>query len=63
MLFADMIEATFDMHRTSLYQHLRWPLPENPHAERAAGREMTEYLVRGLDDDKPKFTTPAARTG
>jgi Flp pilus assembly protein TadB len=57
-LFADMIEATFDVYRTALYQQLRWPLPADPCAEHAAGRLVTEYLVRGLDDDEPKFTTP-----
>lgn len=58
-VFADLVEAVFDLYRTPLYSQLRWPLPTDPRAERVVGARVTEYLWRGLDDDKPTFTTPA----
>lgn len=59
-VFADLVEAVFDLYRTSLYSQLRWPLPTDPRAERIVGQHVTMYLMRGLDDDKPTFTTPAS---
>jgi hypothetical protein len=53
--FARLVEAAVDLHRTALYETLRWPLPSNPNAERGAGRQLGEYLVRGLDGEKPTF--------
>jgi hypothetical protein len=60
-VFADLVEAAFDLYRTTLYSQLRWPLPTDPRAERVVGRCVTMYLWRGLDDDKPTFTMPAAK--
>jgi hypothetical protein len=57
-IFAELVEAAFDLYRMPLYSHLRWPLPANLVAERLAGRRLTTYLKRGLDDDTPAFTTP-----
>jgi hypothetical protein len=57
-VFADLVEAAFDLHRTALYQHMRWPLPANPQHERAEGKQLTTYLWRGLDAPSPQFTTP-----
>jgi hypothetical protein len=59
-IFADLVEAVFDLYRTALYSQLRWPLPDNPRSERLTGRRVTTYLRRGLDDDKPTFTEGAA---
>jgi hypothetical protein len=59
-MFADLVEAVFDLYRTTLYSQLRWPLPTDPRAERIVGQHVTMYLVRGLDDDKPTFTTPTS---
>jgi hypothetical protein len=58
-VFADLIEAAFDLHRTALYTQLRWPLPANPAEERQSGRRMTTYLARGLTGTNPTFTTPS----
>lgn len=55
-VFGDLIEASFDLHRTALYQQLRWPLPKTPDAERAEGLEITKYLWRGSDSLYPSFT-------
>jgi hypothetical protein len=57
-VFGELIEAAYDLHRTQVYQHLRWPLPVNPHAERAAGAALTSYLRRGSDGTAPTFTPP-----
>jgi hypothetical protein len=35
------MEAAYDQYRTTLYTQLRWPLPTNPHQERAEGRRLT----------------------
>jgi hypothetical protein len=61
-IFAALVEAAFDLYRLPLYSHLRWPLPANPAAERLAGRRLTTYLTRGLDDDSPAFTAPGVST-
>ncbi|WP_394619436.1 hypothetical protein JNUCC0626_10150 [Lentzea sp. JNUCC 0626] len=53
--FADLLEAAFDLHRSLLYQHLRWPLPANPAGEQESGRALTAYLWRGSDAAKPSF--------
>ncbi|MEU1012563.1 hypothetical protein [Streptomyces sp. NPDC005890] len=55
-VFADLLEASFDLHRGALYAQLRWPLPANPAEERVTGRRITTYLLRGLDGTSPTFT-------
>ena len=57
-VYADLVEASFDLHRGALYAQLRWPLPDNPRDERAAGRSVTTYLIRGSDALSPTFVTP-----
>ena len=54
----DRAEAAFDMHRTALYQQLRWPLPTDPANEQAQGKLITTYLQLGSDEPTPKFTPP-----
>ncbi|MYS18864.1 hypothetical protein GA0115240_101422 [Streptomyces sp. DvalAA-14] len=54
--FGDLLEAAFDLHRIDLYRALRWPLPANPVAERAAGESVTAYLHRGGIRPEPEFT-------
>jgi hypothetical protein len=56
--FCDLIEAAYDLHHTSLYQQLRWPLPANPGEEHACRRQLTAYLRRGSDATTPTFTPP-----
>jgi hypothetical protein len=55
-VFADLVEATFDLHHNALYRQLRWPLPANPADDRANGRRVTAYLMRGLSGTSPTFT-------
>lgn len=56
--FGDLLEAAYDQYRTTLYTQLRWPLPANPHHERAEGHRLTSYLWRGSDDMSPAFIPP-----
>jgi hypothetical protein len=55
-VFADLLEAAFDVHRVALYRSLRWPLPVNPLDELASGEQVTRYLLRGPDGPAPTFT-------
>jgi hypothetical protein len=57
-VYADILEASFDLHRMALYQQLRWPLPTNPQEERGLGLLLTAYLRRGSDATEPVFTSP-----
>jgi hypothetical protein len=57
--FGELMETAFDQYRTALYTQLRWPLPANPHQERAEGRRLTSYLLRGSDDLQPAFIPSA----
>jgi hypothetical protein len=57
-LFADLVEATYDLYRSALYMQLRWPLPSTPAEELASGNALTEYLLRGSDAQQPRFTSP-----
>jgi hypothetical protein len=47
--YADLIDATFDVHRTLLYKSLRWQLPATAAAEIEAGKQLTAYLWNGSD--------------
>lgn len=57
-IYADLVEAVYDVHRMDLYRALRWPLPANPAEEVAEGRQLTEYLWRGSSATHPEFTMP-----
>ena len=57
-VFGELVEAAYDLHRTAVYQQLRWPLPANPQQEHHAGTQLTTYLRRGSDSTTPTFTTP-----
>jgi hypothetical protein len=58
-VYGDLLEAAYDLHRTALYQQLRWPLPKDPWRERTQGERLTRYLLRGPALDDPPFTPPA----
>ena len=59
--FADLVEASFDLYRHSLYTQLRWPLPKNPAAEFTAGQAINAYLLRGARSTTPSFESPPAK--
>ncbi|MGD0703544.1 MAG: hypothetical protein ABSA02_27130 [Trebonia sp.] len=57
-VFCQLVVAAFDVHRTLLYQQLRWPLPVTPYDEQLRGKEVSSYLQKGSDDTAPTFTPP-----
>ncbi|MFD7408431.1 hypothetical protein ACFV7R_38595 [Streptomyces sp. NPDC059866] len=57
-VYGQLVEAAFDVHRTVLYEHLRWPLPEHPRDELAQGAKLTSYLSGGSDAVHPRFVPP-----
>jgi hypothetical protein len=40
-VYGELLRAAFDLHRVTLYQALRWPLPSNPADERKTGRQLS----------------------
>ncbi|MEY9842796.1 hypothetical protein [Streptacidiphilus sp. EB103A] len=47
VVFADLVEAVYDLHRLDLYRALGVPLPASREEEPAAGRDLTELVLRG----------------
>lgn len=58
LVYGELLEATYDLHRAVLYQALRWPLPVNPKDEQSKGKALTAYLWRGSDSNTPSFSQP-----
>lgn len=56
--FAQLVKATFDVHRLTLYANLRFSLPSDPEAEHAAGVALTDYLWRGFPPPGFVFASP-----
>ncbi|MEM9450350.1 MAG: hypothetical protein AAGA75_17685 [Cyanobacteria bacterium P01_E01_bin.6] len=57
-VYADLLEATFDVHRNLLYQSLRIKPPKNPVHESEDGKKLTQYLWREPDSSMPDFYDP-----
>jgi hypothetical protein len=57
-VFADLVEAVYDVFRPNLYTKLRLPAPERPADEAAFGEQVTAYLWRGEASDL-RFEPPA----
>ncbi len=55
IVYGDLVESAFDLHRTALYKTLRLPLPINPTEEQRTGRALTDYLWRGFTEPEPIF--------
>jgi hypothetical protein len=58
MAYGDRIEALYDVQRLALYQAVRWPLPQNPIEEIAAGRALSRYFLRAARTTLPRFVDP-----
>lgn len=58
MVFADLLDSAFDLHRFTLYEQLRWPLPANAVDEHQSGEALTKYLWLGSRSALPTFSTP-----
>jgi hypothetical protein len=54
-VYADLIEAAFDLHRPALYRALRLQLPARPADEPAAGQQLTAYLWEGHAPEALRF--------
>lgn len=57
--FAQLVKATFDIHRLELYTNLRFPLPADPDAELKTGAAVTDYLWRGFPPLGFTFAPPS----
>lgn len=55
VVYGDLLEAAFDLHRTALYKSLRWKLPKTPTEEQRTGNALTDYLWRGFTEPEPTF--------
>ncbi len=47
-VYGDLIRVAFDLHRFDLYKSLSWPLPDKPEGEEIMGKQLSEYLFRGV---------------
>jgi hypothetical protein len=54
-IYADLLDSSYDLYRTLLYQSLRWPLPTNPAEEYTQGLLLTQYIWRGSRAHTPTF--------
>ena len=57
MIYGDLLESAFDLHRFALYDALGWPLPQSTKDEKSQGIKLTEYLFRGLVDKPVIYKT------
>lgn len=58
-VFADLVEASYDLYKDMLYRQVRWPLPSSPGEAQRSGELLATYLIRGLDDAQPRFSDAA----
>ncbi len=47
-VYGDLLESVFDLHHFALYEALHWPIPTDTSQEESKGKELTNYLFRGL---------------
>ena len=45
--YGELVQSTFDLHRSLLYEKLRLPFPDDPQEELSAGKRLTSLLERG----------------
>lgn len=55
-IYCDLVRAIFDLYRFELYQALAWPLPPEPATEEFHGKQLTEYLFRGMVPENIEFS-------
>jgi hypothetical protein len=58
--YADLVEAAFDVHRFTLYESLRLPVPEKAGDEPGSGRTVTTFLWEGHLAESVVFRAPPA---
>lgn len=57
-VYGDLLESAFDLHHLTLYEALRWPAPTETSQEVSKGKELTNYLFRGLVDNSVVYQKP-----
>jgi hypothetical protein len=55
IVYGDLLESAFDLHRFALYEALHWPLPTQPTDESKKGVQLTAYIYRGTVDEPITF--------
>lgn len=56
--YGDLLRSAFDLYRFTLYEEVRWPLPQAPELEVVMGRRLSEYLFRGTGGQGLAFVRP-----
>lgn len=59
-IYGDLVRASFDLYRFDIYRALGWPLPERPLDEELCGKQLTEYLYRGVAPEDVLFNIDGA---
>ncbi|MDM8561299.1 hypothetical protein [Candidatus Parabeggiatoa sp. HSG14] len=54
-VYGQLVESSFDLYRFLLYNELHWPLPQNSFEEKKQGKQLTEYLWRGSEEENIRF--------
>jgi hypothetical protein len=54
-IYGQLVEASFDLYRFSLYEALHWPLPSSPDEEYEKGCQLSDYLYRGVCPQYPSI--------
>ena len=54
-VYGQLVEASFDLYRFSLYEALHWPLPSSPDEEREKGYQLSDYLYKGIYPQNPSI--------
>lgn len=52
--YGQLVQASFDVHRRSLYEAMGWSFPADPRDEHLTGERLTAYLQRGPALDHPQ---------
>lgn len=59
-IYADLLAATFAIHRFALYKALNWPLPTNQTEEKKLATQLNTYLARGYTPRNLHYHLPEA---
>ena len=57
-VYADLIRATYDLHRFDLYKQLCWPIPNAPNEEEACGKALQKFIYQFYTPSSITFTKP-----
>ncbi|MGB0561842.1 MAG: hypothetical protein ACPGVO_08565 [Spirulinaceae cyanobacterium] len=60
VVYADLLVATFTLHRFALYQDLNWSIPTSPAEEKKLAAQLNAYLAWGDVPDNWQYHLPEA---